>query len=451
MDQSLYPSSRWDDDRIGKPLKKFVAILVGLVIVLAACARAPTTPLPSPTITPRLVPTDSLVITNGIVIDGTGAPPIANGIVIISQNKIAAVGRAADFAIPTQANTIDAQGNTIMPGIINAHVHDAASPLVRQFYFLQRGVTSVCDVGSSLTALTRAREPSSFKITARGFFSGPIINAPNGYPGAPELLYAVTNPREARLAVSDLVRRGADYIKIALEPWNWKLPWPIAERDAIPNLSLAELQAIVDQAHQEGKLVRAHLGTAEMLDLALESGVDAFEHVPLPRLEDIDFRTNSSDYADLSAAYEAQLARIVQHNVIMTPTLDKIISWCESYAVREERKILCRKYALTPVYRFHQMGGIVALGDDSASDSRTWMPIQEMRRLLEAGLTPMEVIQAGTLYAARVCGHRDELGTLAPGTPADVIIVAGNPLKNIDAMNNVRVVIINGQVAVPAK
>jgi hypothetical protein len=105
MDQSLYPSSRWDDDRIGKPLKKFVAILVGLVIVLAACARAPTTPLPSPTITPRLVPTDSLVITNGIVIDGTGAPPIANGIVIISQNKIAAVGRAADFAIPTQANT----------------------------------------------------------------------------------------------------------------------------------------------------------------------------------------------------------------------------------------------------------------------------------------------------------------------------------------------------------
>jgi imidazolonepropionase-like amidohydrolase len=344
---------------------------------------------------------------------------------------------------PLKPTLIDAQGNTIMPGIINAHVHDAASPLVRQFYFLQRGVTSVCDVGSSLTALTRAREPSSFKITARGFFSGPIINAPNGYPGAPELLYAVTNPREARLAVSDLVRRGADYIKIALEPWNWKLPWPIAERDAIPNLSLAELQAIVDQAHQEGKLVRAHLGTAEMLDLALESGVDALEHVPLPRLEDIDFRTNSPDYADLSAAYEAQLARIVQHNVIMTPTLDKIISWCESYAVREERKILCRKYALTPVYRFHQMGGIVALGDDSASDSRTWMPIQEMRRLLEAGLTPMEVIQAGTLYAARVCGHRDELGTLTPGKLADVIIVEGNPLKNIDAMNNVRVVIIN--------
>lgn len=449
MDQSLYPSSRLDDDRIGKPLKKFVALWAGLIIILAACTSP--TPSPLPTSTPRPMPTDSLVITNGIVIDGTGAPPIPNGIVIIVKDKIVAIGRASDFAVPAQAQVMDAQGGTIMPGIINAHVHDAASPLVRQFYFLQRGVTSVCDTGSSLTAIARARSPSSYGTTARGFFSGPIINAPNGYPGSPELLLAVTNPLEARRAVSDLVRRGADYIKVALEPWNWKLPWHTAERDVIPNLDLTELQAIVDQAHQEGKLVRAHLGTAEMLDLALESGVDALEHVPLPRLEDIDFRTNSPDYADLSAAYEAQLARIVQHNIIMTPTLDKIITWCESYAIQPERKILCRKYALTPVYRFHQMGGTVALGDDSASDSRTWMPVREMQRLLEAGLTPMEVIQAGTLYAARVCGHGYELGTLTPGKLADVIVVEGNPLKNIEVMNNVRAVIINGQVAVPAK
>lgn len=448
MRQSLHASSSLGDDRIYRSSKKIIAIWVGLIIILAACTSP--TPSPSPTFTPRPAPTDSLVITNGIVIDGTGAPPIPNGIVIIVKDKVVALGRANDFAIPAQARVIDAQGGTIMPGIINAHVHDTASPLVRQFYFLNRGVTSVCDTGSSLTAIARARSPSSYGITARGFFSGPIINAPNGYPGSPELLYAVANPPEARRAVSDLVRRGADYIKVALEPWNWKLPWPTAEREVIPNLNLAELQAIVDQAHQEGKLVRAHLGTAEMLDLALESGVDALEHVPLPRLEDIDFRTNSPDYADLSAAYEAQLARIVQHSIIMTPTLDKIITWCESYAIREERKILCRKYALTPVYRFHQMGGIVALGDDSASDSRTWMPIQEMRRLLETGLTPMEVIQAGTLYAARVCGHSHELGTLTPGKLADVIVVEGNPLKNIEAMNNVRVVIINGQVAVPA-
>jgi len=93
----------------------------------------------------------------------------------------------------------------------------------------------------------------------------------------------------------------------------------------------------------------------------------------------------------------------------------------------------------------------VALGDDSGYEARTWMPIREMRRLLAVGLTPMEILQASTQHAAQVCGHGDELGTLEPGKLADLIVVAGDPLSDLAALDRVIVVIIDGQVAVRPK
>jgi len=433
-------------------LVKYIVFCTLLLILLTGCRASPIAP-PSPTRTPQPVPAEALVLKNGVVIDGTGAAPIPNGIVAILKNKIVAVGRATDFVVPPQTQVIDAQGGTILPGIINAHVHETASALVRQFYFLDVGVTATCDLGAPLVSIPRYKDNAGYGLTARGFVSGPIINVPQGYPGTRELLYEVNNPAEARRAVTDLVIRGADVIKIALEPWNWKLPWHTAPREPIPNLDLAEVKAIVEQAHAYGKLVRTHLGTAEMLDLALDGGVDVLEHVPLPRLEDIDFQSPSSDgnFAKLSPAYEAQLARIVKQHVVMVPTLDKIVTWCESYAITDERRSLCRQYALTPVHRFYQMGGTVALGDDSGYESRTWMPIREMRQLLAVGLTPMEILQASTQHAAQVCGHGDELGTLEPGKLADLIVVAGDPLSDLAALDRVSVVIIDGQVAVRPK
>jgi len=422
-----------------------------LVLIGAGCqAAAPTPRATRPT--QSLAP-NALVITNGTVIDGTGAPPILDGIVVIVDNIIVAVGYAADYTIPPSARVVDARGGTILPGIINSHVHESMSPLVRQFYLLQRGVTTACDLGTPLTSMKRAPVRTEYGLAARVFFSGPIINKPLGYPGTEEFLYAVNDADEARRAVDDLVARGASVIKIALEPWNWKLPWPTAERETIPNLNLDEVRAIVEQAHAHGKLVRVHLGTVEMLDLALEAGVDSIEHVPLPRLADIEFQTDprARDVAKLSPAYEAQLARIVRQKVVMVPTLDKIITWCEGYAVTETRKRLCRQYALTPVRRFYQMGGTLALGDDSGYEARTWMPLAEMRRLLAIGMTPLEVIRASTQTAARVCGQGDVLGTLTPGKWADVIVVKGNPLEDLEALNWIRAVIIDGQIAVQSR
>ncbi|MCI0475673.1 MAG: amidohydrolase family protein [Anaerolineales bacterium] len=434
-------------------MNKFIARGICLLLVIGAGCQPAPTPEPGASFSAIPVAADALVVTNGAVIDGTGAPPIPDGIVVIAENKIVAVGHAADFAIPPEARVLDARGGTILPGIINSHVHESTSPLVRQFYFLKRGVTTVCDLATPLTSIPRASTRTEYGLVARVFFSGPIINAPLGYPGTEEFLYPVDNPAEARRAVTDLVQRGASMIKIALEPWNWKLPWATATRETIPNLDLDEVKAIVEQAHAHGKLVRTHLGTVEMLDLALDAGVDTIEHVPLPRLEEIEFQIDAPnrDFAKLAPAYEAQLARIVQQKIVIVPTLDKIITWCEGYAVTEARKRLCRQYALTPVRRFYQMGGALALGDDSGFEARTGMPVAEMRRLLAIGMTPLQVIQASTQTAARVCGHGDELGTLEPGKLADVIVIKGNPLNDIEAMNWISIVIVDGQIAVQSK
>jgi imidazolonepropionase-like amidohydrolase len=419
------------------------ALLLALVACAAPAPTAPTAPSPQP------VPVDALVIQNGRVIAATGEPPIPDGMVVIQGDRILAVGRAAQFSLPPQANVVDAKGGTIMPGIINAHVHSTSNSAVRRVYFLLKGVTAVCDLGSELDKMPEFEQDSSSGLSARGFRAGPIVTAPGGYPGVFwgfELNYEVANPGEAREAVADLVKRGADVIKIALEPGSVQDPWPM--------LTLEEVQVIVQEAHARGKLVRAHVGRTEgtrVLDIVLESGVDVIEHVPLPLFSIMDAYNllQDRDRYTLTREQEAQLDRLAAQGVIMVPTLDYPMLWCESAKLTPGVKQACLDFYLEPVRRFHSMGGMVALGNDYGADPviERGMPLREMQLLLAAGLTPMEVIQAGTRHAAYVCGHSDELGTLEPGKLADVIVVDGDPLVEMEAMGRVTVVIKGGQVA----
>jgi imidazolonepropionase-like amidohydrolase len=425
-----------------------------LCLALAACGRQPT-PSPSPTAppTPQPVPADVLVLTNGTVVLGTGAPPIPDGIVVIQQERIAAVGRAADYAVPAGTKVVDAKRGTILPGIINAHVHGTSNPAVRRVYFLLKGVTSVCDMGSRLDEMPQFEQDHVSGPAARGFRVGPVITAPGGYLDVvwhASLNYEVTGPDEAQAAVADLVNRGADAIKIALEPGSVQEPWPM--------LDLQEVKAIVQAAHERGKLVRAHVGRTEgteVLDIVVESGVDVIEHVPIPVFSTWDAYNLIKDKAHfvLDSAYEARLSRLVAHQVVMVPTLDAHTLWCESVELTSEQKQACFEFYEEPVRQFRALGGMVALGNDYGADDaiEKGMPLREMRLLLAAGLTPMQVIEAGTRNAAQVCGHGKDLGTLEPGKLADIIVLNGDPLANIEAMQQVSVVIKGGQIAFTAE
>jgi imidazolonepropionase-like amidohydrolase len=116
-----------------------------------------------------------------------------------------------------------------------------------------------------------------------------------------------------------------------------------------------------------------------------------------------------------------------------------------------EQKQACFEFYEEPVRRFHTVGGVVALANDYGADDaiEKGMPLREMRLLLAAGLTPMQVIEAGTRNAAQVCGHGQDLGTLEPGKLADIIAVNGDPLADIQVMQQVSLVIKGGQIVLP--
>ena len=221
-------------------------------------------------------------------------------------------------------------------------------------------------------------------------------------------------------------------------------------------LNLQEVKAIVQAAHERGKLVRAHVGRTDgtdVLDIVVESGVDVIEHVPIPVFSSWDVYNLIKDQGHfaLDSDYQARLARLVAHQVAIVPTLDAHSFWCDSPELTSEQQQACLEFYVEPVRHFHALGGVVALANDYGADDaiERGMPLREMRLLLAAGLTPMQVIEAGTRNAAQVCGHGEELGTLEPGKLADVIAVNGDPLADIEVMNNVSVVIKDGQIVYP--
>jgi imidazolonepropionase-like amidohydrolase len=265
------------------------------------------------------------------------------------------------------------------------------------------------------------------------------------------LNYEVATPDEARAAVVDLYTRGADVIKVYLQEENGGITYPMLSED--------ELVAIVEEAHALGLLVRAHVTYVSLLDMAIQAGVDAIEHVPInstqseaPSLSESQmqafFESNDplrSFFSGLYPQYEAQLESMVEAGIVMIPTLDVPFGDLYRAANPTREHEVTIDIILGIVRRFHELGGVVGLGTDR--DTEAGMPVGEMEMLLAAGLTPMEVIIAGTHHSAQVCGHGNELGTLEPGMLADVIVVDGNPLEDIQAMSEILLVIKNGEIA----
>jgi enamidase len=395
-----------------------------------------------------------LVVTNGTVVTGTGAAPIPAGAVIVDGSRIVAVGPASDLTIPDGARVLDAGGGTILPGIINAHVHHSA-PVEERRRFLEEGVTGVCDLGSPLDELRLFQDVRALEgAAARGFFAGPIVTAPGGYPdglyGTTDLNYDVASPEEARTAVSDLHSRGASYVKVALDPsWDFGNPLPVP--------SLEVVTALAAEARARGLRVRSHQIQITQFPLALESGVDVVEHLPFPTgwppedeilrlMETTDpltpfFQEHVPEYGEL-------LPSMAQRGIVLVPTVAALLGRLYAEPDPSPRERFVRAAVLDIIRRFRAAGGTVAVGNDFNDRTvRERLPLTEMRALQEAGLTPMEVVEAATRNAAYACGQEADLGTLEPGKLADLVIVDGDPLADLDALRRVQIVIVAGEVA----
>ena len=268
--------------------------------------------------------------------------------------------------------------------------------------WLAAGVTTVRDVGYSDTPDYLARRDALNRnpACARLISATPMITHSGGYGTV-----GVTGPDSARATVRRYVRRGADLVKIAIEDDLQGRTWPM--------MSGAEVTAAVQQAHAMKRKVAAHVSHVRNLPLALEAGVDDIAHMvvePLP---------------------EAMAAAIARTGIAWVPTLEL---W---KGVSEKHSLDWDKVAIRNTGIFFRAGGTIALGTDFNGYTipfDTGFPITEARLLLAAGLSPMDVIVAGTRNAAGVCGRASELGTVEKGKIADLLVVARNPLEDISAL-----------------
>jgi len=238
---------------------------------------------------------------------------------------------------------------------------------------------------------------------------------PDGYPMVPWGFQGlvITSPEDASEKTNQLLDDGADVIKISLESG-------YIFREKIPMLSTEEAAAIAQAAHERGTLVSAHVTASQDLWRALDARVDDIAHMVTNTLPD------------------QLIERLVENDVYWVPTLEL---W-NNVGYGEER-------AIANLRKFVEAGGKVALGTDYAGYNARFdlgMPITEIELMQEAGMTPMQIIIAGTQNAAHVCDLDHELGTLEVGKIADVLIVDGDPLEDIHALTNTRMVIHNGVV-----
>jgi imidazolonepropionase-like amidohydrolase len=393
----------------------------------------PTATLPAATSTPSPMPglAADLVLRGATLIPGNGDPPLADAVVAIKGDRIVGLGRAGELAVDAAAQTLDLRGTTILPGFVNAHVHSYTLTPDRMKGWTRAGITTVRDLAGPLDTLMQRKHDFATSGDAqlpRLLAAGPMLTVPAGHPipiyGSNDRVLAVRGPDDARDQVNALLDAGVDLIKIAVSG-RTDVSWP--------ELSDEEIRAITETAHARGARVTAHVDRAVALQRAVENGIDDAAHSPRDRIPD-----------DL-------IALMIERGVALIPTIDIYEGLAEEHGEGPAWRRTTLPVMQDNLQRFVEAGGTLALGDDYGNPRvELGMPIAEIEHWIAAGLTPMQVIIAATRGGALVCGMEQDLGTLATDNIADLLVVNGDPLADIHALEQVVLVVHNGVVVFSA-
>ena len=397
------------------------------------------------------------------MIDGTGRPPLERGAVLLEGDTIRAVGTEEAVAPPEGApvQEYDYEDATILPGLIDCHVHmigmgdgrrgDDLTTLPDEVLTLQAarnarahlysGVTTVRDCGAKNRTVFMLRQAVEMGVThsPRLVLAGrpmAIIGGHLSYFGI-----QATGPVECTAAVRQLIKEGSDFIKITASGGSTKTSFPLR-----PSFNLDEMTAICDEAHKFGKHAAAHCTNSQAMLNALDAGIDTIIH---GRQTDPDGRLT----------YHPEITeRIIEQGVFLNPTLaqsrmgvDRLTAKKEaeglSGAEEAELDRLRAAYENTTEHfaRVRAEGVRLVCGSDS---SWAYYPMGNFQAEIEAhvdvGMSPMEAIVSATSDSAKSCWIDDTVGTLAPGKAADVLVVNGDPSKDVKALRNVSDVFLGG-------
>jgi len=383
------------------------------------------------------------VLTGATVIDGTGAAPVADAVIVIDGERIAAAGPRQGLSWPGDAEIVDVLGKTIIPGLIDAHDHMASHGYALATRFgldepastahlrtarvlaeaLAMGYTTIRDGGGLDTGFKLAIEQGL--IPGPRLVLGIQIVSPTGGIGDrvspsghaccavydPLLPISVGNgPDEVRDVVRTMVRAGADVIKTATTGGASSRAGH-GPRDAA--FSLPEMQALVAESHALGRRVMCHALGGPGLSTALVAGVDSIEH---------------GCYLDEEPEL---MARMAAQGTFFVPTLTVYVYHRESASPHvRARAIDLYPHHVASVRRALELGVPIAAGTDAGGHGHPKNAL-ELQCLVEAGLTPMQALQAATQWAARCLGLEREIGTLEKGRLADLVVVDGNPLDDV--------------------
>ena len=403
-----------------------------------------------------------LALTNLRLIDGTGNGPIENTAIIIDGKRIKNIGLVTNY--PENTNAIDLRGLTVMPGLIDCHLHlggltvdqprkatgkvsfiDMASffwDYLRNYAYRRRlaienGVTTIRSAGDHYPHIIRLRDKIAVgKLSGpRIFAPGPTITAPGGHPAG--TIYkgnryivenAVRQIADVNIAgeeVRKLVEGGVDCIKAVCSGLN-----PIDTTQKVPRLSLDVLEALTDETHRHNLRLMVHTGTPQESMDAVKAGVDSIEHGILPGADSFDFND------DL-------IKMMLDKGTYFVPTL--AIAWANKNAYPDLLACLKRTFK-----KLHDAGVNIAAGTDSGTPGVVIGKglHKELELMVEAGVSHMEAIIAATRNAADNIAKVSELGTIEPGKLADVIAVSGDPLKDISNTREIKLVMKDGEILV---
>ncbi|MDQ3387428.1 MAG: amidohydrolase family protein [Actinomycetota bacterium] len=368
-----------------------------------------------------------LVVTGGTLVDGTDARPLEDAAVAVEGNRIVAVGKSDSLRVADGARVVAVNGGSILPGLVNTHVHSRYVTLEETRAWTRDGVTTVLDLGGSseeLLGRKRATVESGDAELPRLFVSGPMITVPGGHPipiyGPDYPALAVRGPDDAKSQIERLISEGVDRIKIAVSG-RMDTGWP--------ELSDEEIQAITQAAHDGGIRVSVHVDTASGLRRAVENGVDDAAHAPRDTIPNNSIR------------------EMVERGVTLTPTIDVYQNIAEDNDEAADWNATTLPVMYDNLRRFVEAGGTLALGDDFGNPGvELGMPMDEIEHWKAAGLTPMQTIIAATRGGATVGGLLDDIGTLQTSKTANILVVNGNPLVDIQALENIELVVHNGKI-----